>query len=59
VNEVTEQLAGTLRWMIADMNHRREDTGLVDVPLSPEMQLAQDLLNDLDAGRIECQRKGE
>lgn len=56
MNEVTQQLAETLYWMIEDMNYRREQTGLEETPRSPEMQLAIELRDDLLAGRIECRR---
>ena len=57
MSEVTQQITWTLCWKIADLNQRREDTGMLEVPLSPEMELAQNLLDDLEAGRIECWRK--
>ena len=58
MNEVTEQIAKTLRWMKTDMDFRRMQTGLDGEPLSPEMELAGRLLDDLEAGRIECRRIG-
>lgn len=52
----SEEVRDTLSWMIEDMNHRRAQTGLNPEPLSPEMQTAMALLEELRAGKIECRR---
>ncbi len=54
--DVTQEITTTLTWIVADMNYRREQTGLEGAPLSYEMQVAQKLLDDLRAGRIQCRR---
>lgn len=58
--DVTGEIRDTLSWMIEDMNARRDQgpNGLDPDPLSPEMQKAMQLLEELRAGRIECRRKG-
>lgn len=55
-HDVTVEIRDTLAWMVADMNHRREQTGLDGDVKSPEMRMAEQLLDDLRAGRIECRR---
>ncbi len=54
--DVIADVRETLEWMVADMNFRRQQTGLESDPVSPEMQKAMALLEDLRAGRIECRR---
>jgi hypothetical protein len=54
--DVTPEIRDTLAWMVADMNHRREQTGLDGDVKSPEMQVAERLLADLQGDRIECRR---
>jgi len=54
--DATEQIRSTLAWMIAEMNFRREQTGMEDAPSSPEMLLAMELLRDIESGQIECRR---
>lgn len=57
--DVTPDIANTLRWMIADMNFRRQQTGMEETPLSPEMQTAQAQLDEMDAGLIQCVRQAQ
>ena len=40
--------------MAADMDFRRQQTGPDGDPLSPEMVVVHELLDDLAAGRIRC-----
>lgn len=56
MDNVTDEIAETLGWMIADLNYRRTETGMEDTPLSPEMRKAMELHNLLVTGRIECRR---
>ena len=56
-DDVTQAIHTSLSWMAADMNYRREQTGLDGDPLSPEMILVHELLGDLAAGRIRCVKK--
>jgi hypothetical protein len=57
-NDVSEDIENTLSWMIEDLDARRDQgpNGLDPGPLSPQMQLAHDLLADLRAGKIVCRR---
>jgi len=57
--DVTDQIQVSLDWMAADMDFRRQQTGLDADPLSPEMVLVHELLADFEAGRIECIRREE
>ena len=56
MDEVTQQITRTLRWMKRDMDFRREQTGLDGDAQSPEMVLAGELLAELEAGNIQCRR---
>ncbi len=55
--DITAEVRESLRWVVQDLNFRREGTGLDSDPLSPEMQRLVALLADLEAGRILCVRK--
>ena len=48
----TDRVTETLRWMVADMNFRREQTGMEHEALSPEMMIAMSLLEAFDEGRL-------
>ena len=54
--DVTEEVAETLEWMIAGLNYRREQTGMDSAPFSPEMKKAIQQLAALRTGTIRCMR---
>ena len=56
MNDITRKITDTLRWMKADLDFHRAQTGLDSDPLSPAMQVAGEILADLEAGRIRCER---
>lgn len=55
--DVTEKIQASLSWMAMDMDYRRGQSGLDADPLSPEMQTVHGLLEDFEAGRIQCVRR--
>lgn len=57
MNQITQQITSTFRWMVDEMNNRRRETGMVDEPVSAEMQLAETLLAGLESGHIKCYTK--
>lgn len=54
--DATNEVLASMDWMIDDLNFRRQQTGLDSDPLSPEIQKAMAVRDELRAGRIECRR---
>ena len=57
MNHVTAEILHTRDWMIADMNFRREQTGMEGTPLSPEMGIAMKLRDEPASGAIVAERR--
>ena len=58
VVDVTPAILEAVGMLVTDWNERRKETGLDPDALSPQMQKLEELLADLQAGRIMCRRTG-
>lgn len=56
MGDLSKEMSDTLRWMIADMDHKRRETQM-DGGRSPELEKAVVLKEALESGQIEVREK--